>query len=53
VTVHISTGLSKTFDVTSEPDTRTVAIDRYTVDVTTLVDQQGKCESSLSNFRKA
>jgi hypothetical protein len=53
VTVRISTGASQTFDVTSEPDTRTVAIARYLVDVTTVVNKNSECASSLSNFRKA
>jgi hypothetical protein len=50
--VHISTGASNTFNVFVEPDTRTVVIGPYKVDVTTVVDQN-VCKSSLANFRRA
>jgi hypothetical protein len=59
VTVHLSTGAKKAYNLdsyVSKPGDSykfTASIDLYKVDVTTVVNKQSECESSLSNFRRA
>ena len=59
VTVHLSTGAKQSYNlgqyVSAPGDSYkfTASIDTYLVDVSTVVNKQSECESSLSNFRKA